>query len=569
MCATDITAPLHARAALPADHHWACVRWTVTCVACNEPSPVNAFDDRDTITCLRCGQAQGLDTDQLADALGVAHMLVDPAAAGRAVHDRRGADTAIDAVGTSKTFFTYELDRIQARISPGAPLCPLCRAPLAAHLDDGALITICASCDLRLAHRTPGALAARCAELAAAIDDDNRVGVADARLELGAATGAAAEADRVTCATCGAPLAIDPRGPSIVDCPSCRTRAHLPRALLARVGAAPRAEPIWLLFRGGSPRVVEQAPGAAPPQRWRGLVDRLAALSMTTKLTLMSLGVWAIGIPFVFFDPCGPTLATKPADRLITVCGPSVAGATHALVIDEIQETYKVKGVQWSKLRHRLRVLDARAGTVGPVTLLRELGHGEPTEGNMPDCLGPAGARIWLQTRKGDAELREPTTGAVELDAAALRARAPAADWSQPRVHVPTSALVLGTGATAQVLAPDTLTLAPATPAIDRDAGSRDNWTVPRAPNLPWLDDDHRCHAVDSDRLCEVFGAKIVLERRDPHGALRWTIDLGVAHFERVGDTLVTWRDNRTDLTGYDLASGRVRWTLELGAPPE
>lgn len=575
MCAADLSEAITAVADRPRKCRFACVRFGFTCVACGQRSPLNAFSERDEVVCLRCGQAQGLDADELSDVLATVHLTLDPRAEGRTIVDRRGEETDVDAVGARKTFFSYERDTLHASWSPGQPLCAGCRAPLDARLDRAALRTRCRKCRVETSYRLPASLASRAPALVGAIDDDNRVELPEARLIEGGA-----DTDQVLCGRCGAPLGFDPHGPPVVDCGHCKTRSHLPRALLARASNAPRSEPIWLLFRGGSPRF-DELERAAARERRRESGERGASTSRPRRWRLPGLppGMWiqlvavggagaVLGLAWLLKTP--RRLEDDPASRIVSVCAPSAADATHALVIDEVPESYQVGQTSWSSGRRRARALEAATGVLGPARLLRALRHGEPREGTLPDCLGHAGDRVWMQTRRFDAELRDPRTGLVVFDADGIRARAAGASWSMVRHDVETGRLLLGDGAALRVLAPDTLTLAAPEPGLDRRVAERANWTIPRWPNVPRAaradgSVDPGCYALETDRLCGGFRA---LERRAPSGARRWRIEGDFGRFERVGATVVTWDEERTSLAGWDLGDGHRRWTLELGKRP-
>ncbi len=242
---------------LSPDSRWARIELSFRCVGCGTTSPLDHLDIDGTLNCAHCGLDQAFDVRTYARVLATAHDVVDLAGTDPEV-SRSGSALARDnpyhhiGVSVSESRWTEPgvvggREALSNRASPGHPLCPRCKLPFSSQLSADRVTLTCPGCHAAETHVSAPAqiYPAAVALVAPAYRHDLRQ--ANAQLSSGGAA-------KLTCPHCGAPLQTDSHATS-VTCAHCHAPALIANKLWFRLGVRePRNQPIWVLFRGRSPR---------------------------------------------------------------------------------------------------------------------------------------------------------------------------------------------------------------------------------------------------------------------------------------------------------------------------
>lgn len=224
-------------------------------------SPVNHLDSDGTVTCAFCGLDLTLDPRVWARVIGVSHELVDlsavnPDVRSAPVSSPLKLDNPYRNIGVNVSERSYDEPGVVGgraalgvRVSPGSPLCPGCRSPLAWQAVGSELMLGCGTCGRSERYARDAFAAQASPALSAVAAQPLRSDVRHATSHV-RPDGVA----QLVCPNCGAPLAVQPDSAQVV-CSHCQAPALVSSKLWFRLGVRePRVEPIWLLFSGPSAR---------------------------------------------------------------------------------------------------------------------------------------------------------------------------------------------------------------------------------------------------------------------------------------------------------------------------
>jgi len=246
--------------------YWVAVSCTFQCRSCGFAAPLDQLDIDGSVECAYCGLRQTFDASTWTDALEFAHAVGDlsgPEPEGRQPDPGVwiGADNPYRAVGDSLTFSElrqtgmHMVDgltiprSLQIKASPGFPVCQKCRVPLLLQVSgDGRVRTNCTTCSESGAYALPDRARSFGEALVAVVAEEHRV---DKRRATESAPNDAS-VSALTCASCGAPLALHGSDRTI-KCQFCGTFCRVPGRYLVRAGQDKIAPEVWwMLFVGRS-----------------------------------------------------------------------------------------------------------------------------------------------------------------------------------------------------------------------------------------------------------------------------------------------------------------------------
>lgn len=259
-CEEDYDAPLLVPATTER-RYWVGIEATLSCHACGHASPCNHLDLENTATCLHCGLEQRLDPNQWWGALAHAHAVGDlcgPHPEGRFPNELASVcrHNPFAEVGLRRTSASHrghpsdpEQPTLDVVATPGHPLCPSCRAPLAlARVQPPELDVACPNpaCSTRITSVLPDGVRVKVADLLGILGREHEQGRRDVRIERtphGLVCRCPACADRVHVVSYS----------TLATCEHCGTASRVPDKALRLLGfERPKTETWWLLFEGPS-----------------------------------------------------------------------------------------------------------------------------------------------------------------------------------------------------------------------------------------------------------------------------------------------------------------------------
>jgi LSD1 subclass zinc finger protein len=240
------------------DLRWVVMECTFRCRMCGFVVPLNHIDVDGAVVCARCSLQQAFDVSGWQGAFLNAHAVADGMAEG---------------VGTKTTSWVGTVpseNQLGITVSPGAPLCEACHAPLHVEIGEGGKATAhCAACDTHVTYTVPrAARAISKGHLRVVLAAEHRTDHAAVKVQE--TPGAIA----VQCPSCSGPLdATD--GAKFVVCKFCHATARIPDGVWFRMsGKPPEPEPMWLAFQGPS-EARHSADRSKSNQRHEAKVKRL------------------------------------------------------------------------------------------------------------------------------------------------------------------------------------------------------------------------------------------------------------------------------------------------------
>jgi hypothetical protein len=268
--------------------HWVQVRAQVTCMQCNQKSPLEALDVDGRFFCVTCQRDGLFDVDLwketvlpfasgIGDCFWARAGLFPPwptPPTDKSFWESQGdpwSDHASALPGSLQSVFpSVGVDRCRIRIeqsgmtmgsagmrtrgltvelAPGHPLCTRCRAPLAPGGPGRGVASLrCNACGTEETYRAPDAALGWAEDLFAVVAPDHVQGKSAVRIEAQAGNAAVA----IKCPSCGSPVQLAP-DERFVTCAYCKASSLVPTGVLAqafRKPAAPR--PWWLAMRSPS-----------------------------------------------------------------------------------------------------------------------------------------------------------------------------------------------------------------------------------------------------------------------------------------------------------------------------
>jgi hypothetical protein len=228
-----------------ADDFWACVECSFRCRACGFRVPLNHLDMDGGVLCARCGLDQAFEVASWRDALTHAHAVTESVGIEAPWLDE------VSHLGERQCSVTQTFNGangFEVTSSPGFPLCPRCRAPVAVTTTEAGDTTVaCAGCATTESYALPAtARKMMHGALRGVIAAEHRAGHAQVRVEQ--TPGAIA----IVCPSCSAPLPASADS-KFLTCAYCKTVSRIPdRTWFQLNGQEPTSESLWLLFHGPS-----------------------------------------------------------------------------------------------------------------------------------------------------------------------------------------------------------------------------------------------------------------------------------------------------------------------------